>query len=303
MPRSEAAPAQEIRFCRGTGRRAPRVREARLGSAARRRLVLAGPPPVRLAEPGLAPLPRGPRGYRDDLPLRRARLRPVGLGRRGLLPRGPGRRPRGGHRGRGARALCAPRHVGRRPGRHHVRGTASGAGDATDPVRRRDRRKPAAERPNRRPSRTAYEALIRVGWAREDSQVPPGVHLDVHPGCDRRADALAGRPAAHGDLDRERDREPAGPDARRRPPPAAERQGADVEPAGSKRSDGAVRSGAGGLRVDPGSPTRPARVQQPHPARRRAGLAGLPARGRGVHGAGRGTACARARRRRPERRT
>ena len=79
-------------------RRPDRVRRPRLRAAARHLDVLAQPPPVRLGEPGLAPLPRRPRPVRHDHPLRRAGLRPLRLGRRRLLAGGPDRRPRGGRR-------------------------------------------------------------------------------------------------------------------------------------------------------------------------------------------------------------
>src|SRR5439155_25257312 len=66
----------------GAGRPASGVRDARQRPAAGRRLVLAQPPPTRLAEPGLATLPRPAWRDRDRRPLRRAGLRHVRLDRR-----------------------------------------------------------------------------------------------------------------------------------------------------------------------------------------------------------------------------
>ena len=70
-----------------------------------------------------------PRRHRDGRPLRRAGLRPVRLGRRRLLARGPARRPRGGRRRRRPRAVRAPRDVRAARGRDGLRraGTPSGS--------------------------------------------------------------------------------------------------------------------------------------------------------------------------------
>ena len=59
--------------------------------------------------------------------------------------------------------------------------------------------------------------MIKVGWARPDSDVPPGVHVDDDPGCDRGADALARRAAA--DVGHGRDGGPGPYASGRRPTP------------------------------------------------------------------------------------
>src|SRR4029079_6412981 len=105
----------------------------RIRAAARRRLLLAEPPPARLAEPRLAPLPRGPRGDDDDAPLRRAGLRDVRLGRRRFLARRATLGPRDGRRRRGARPVRADGDVGWLGAGAGVHDRPPGAGLAADP--------------------------------------------------------------------------------------------------------------------------------------------------------------------------
>ena len=96
-----------------------------------------------------------------------------GLSDRGVTDhslRGPGRRPRGRRRRRRPRAVRAAGDGPGRTGGHRVRGPASGATDPAGLLRQLRRRASRRRRPRSWSCTRAFEALIRVGWARPTSE-------------------------------------------------------------------------------------------------------------------------------------
>ena len=255
-------------------RRPPGLCGPRQRAAARRRVVLAQPPPVRLAEPGLAPLPRRARRARDassattsaasgcptgtsttsriearlgDL---EAILAATGFEQFALL----------GMSGGSAVAMAYAAAHPERVSRLILYGTVCGEPVAWSP----DGPGRGGDLPEHDPGRLGEE----------DPDFRRVFTTAVHPRRDRGADALVRRPPADVDLARERRRQPD------RPPGGRHRRGlaADHRPdrsssrrsaTGRRRSTTPVR----GVVADPGRPARPAREPQPHPARRRTGVA------------------------------
>ena len=281
-PPRPPTPDQEIRFCRAAdGMRLAYAIQAR--AAARRRVVLAQPPPARLAEPGLAPLPRRPRRDRDRHPLRRARLRDVRLEREDfslearvgdleaiLDATGFEQFALLGMSGGSAVAMAYAR--------------STGAGQPADPVRhgRGDRRpgRPTAGRggdvPEHDPRRLgeggpAFRRVFTSAFIPDATEEQMRWFDDLQRMSTSPANAVTSRiarqqvdivdqlAADHGADDR---------------PPGHRRPGHDF--------DNAVR----GVRRDPRRAPRPAPEQQPHPPGRRARVAGVHRRGRGVPRAG-----------------
>ena len=305
----EVPPEQEIRFCRAPDGVRLGVRDARERAAARRRLVLAQPPAVRLAEPGLAPLPRAARGARDGRPLRRARLRHVRLDGRRLLARGPARRPRDGRRrGRptsGSRCSgCPAARPSRWPTRPPTR-SASRGWSCTAPS--------AACRSTFTPEGLAEEETYRSDDPGRLGEGGPGLparlHDELHPRRDRGADALVRRPPADVDVARQRrgqpDRAPAGRPRRRAaadhaPRPSSSRRSATGRRRSTTRSRcprrsrvrGSSRSRAGTTSCSPTS--RRGRCSWPR-SRRSSSRTARVRRAPGAGSAGRAALAARAR--------
>ena len=226
------------------GRRRDRVRRARLGSAAAGRRVLAEPPAVRLAEPGLAALPRRARPDRHRGPLRRTGSRPVGPRGDRPQPRGPGRRPGGGRRRRRAGPVRPARHGAGRAGGDRVRRAAPGAADPARVLRQLRRRAGGRHAGGARARRGVRDAdQGRLGAT--DLGVPPGLHQHDDPRRDRGADALDRRPAADGGRRGHRGPGPVAAPGDRLQRPAGRARPADPGAAQPRRPDEPLRATAG----------------------------------------------------------
>ena len=254
--------------------------------AARRGLVLAEPPAVRLAEPRLAPLPRRARRDRHRRPLRRARVRPVGLAGRRLLARGAARRTSrpSSRRPASSGSRCSgcpvdrpwrwptPRAHPERVTRLVLYGTVCGV--------------PPAFSGDELAEEETYRSMIRVGWAKEDpvfrrvftTRFIPDATEEQLPGSTTSSGCRPrpGTPSRAGSRGRQVEIDDEIP-AIRAPTIVLQATGDR-----STTFDNAVHV----VLADPGRAARAAREPQPHPARRRAGVARVHDRGRGVPRAG-----------------
>ena len=220
---SAGAPAdQEIRFCRAAD--GMRLAYAIHGSGPP--LVVAScwlePPAVRLAEPGLAPLPRAAR--------RGSRRSSATTSAGSACPTGPSTTSRS------RRASATSRRSSPRAGSSGSRCSAMSGGSAVAmayAIAHPERvsrliltARSAASRSRRSGDALAeeetYRSMIRVGWAKEDPVFRRVFTTQLHPRRDRGADALVRRPPAHVDLAGQRRREPdRAPGGRHRGRPAA----------------------------------------------------------------------------------
>jgi hypothetical protein len=215
--------------------------------------------------------------------LRRARVRAVGLGGRRLRSGGADRRSEGGHRRRRARPVRVDGDGPGRPGGDRIRGPLSGAGQQAGVLRQL--RRCAAQPDGRRGRAGRHPRADRAGRLGSGGPpVPAGVHHADDPRRDRGTDALGGRPAADGGLGVGRRRLAARAHARGRHPAAAPTRGAHARAARPWRQDERVREGSAAGHLDRRSAAGHAGQREPHPARGRTGLAGLPAGGGGLPG-------------------
>ena len=157
-----------------------RVRRPRVRPAAADRRVLAEPPAVRLAEPGLAALPRRAREDRDRHPLRRARPRPLRPRRHRPQPGDAGRGPGGGGRPRGPRPLRHVRDGAGRPDLGRVRRPAPRPAEPADHLRQLRRRDAERDAGGDRAGR-GLPGPDQGGLGAPDAGVPAGVHLADDP--------------------------------------------------------------------------------------------------------------------------
>ena len=253
---------------------------------------LAQPPRVRLGEPGLAALDPVLRRPHPPRPLRRARLRDDRLERRRsvLLRAGSTISSRWSpRRRREGRSRCSASRKGRRscvayaasaPRARVARSSSTAATRAAG----RCRDDPGGKR--------EYEAIIELTAPRlgqGQSRLPRGVHLALHPGRDAGADRLVQRAL------------PQDHHAGRSPPQLLRCAGTRRrhERCSSKvraptlvlhaRDDAVVPLSPGPppRRQHPRRRVRRAGLEEPHPARGRAGLGALLRRRPRVHGLGR----------------
>ena len=278
------ASAQEVRFCRSRDGVQDRLRPPRLGAAARDRHVLVEPPAARLAEPGVAALPRRPGRVRDGDPLRRARPRSVRLGRRGPLleARVADLEAVVEDAGVDRFALMAMSQGGPvvidYAVRHPERITrllfyGSHASAFVDPT------------PEQLEMAATLEQMIKVGWARPDSAFRRVFTSMMIPGASeeqmRWLDELQRMSvSAETAVLARRQRRPG----QRRRPAAADRR-ADAGAALPRRPDERFRRQPAAGGQDPRRPTGAARQLEPHRARARSRRGHVPRRGACVHGA------------------
>ena len=208
--RVDGAPPQDVRFCRSADGTRIAYAVHGSGSAAAARGLLAQPPRVRLAEPGVAALPARPRTGRDRDPLRRARQRDVGLGRRRLRPAPPAS-PTSKPSPTPPGWTGSPWSACRRAGRWRVAYAARhpGAGQPRLILYGTLRRARRPDGPEAVELEQTFQQMIKVGLGAAGQHVPTRVHQPHDPGRDRGAGGLARRPAGPGDLDRERRARPA----------------------------------------------------------------------------------------------
>ena len=279
---SESHPANPVRADHGRGE--DRVGRGRLGTDADQAGKLADSPRVRVGQPGLAALDPV---LRRALPLRavrRARLRDDRLdGRRPLgrsLGRGPRDRRRGGPPGRSVRAV---RDLAGLRGIHRVRRPAPGEGVEADPVRRVCARLGPARAP-RDHARVRGDRRADPGrMGQGQPELPPGVHVAVHPGGEQRAARVVQRPLQAHDHGRSGGR--AHPRALARRHHGAARPGPRTH-AVPARARGCGRDDRRGPRRRIGHPRRRVRgagLEEPRAARARAGVGPVLCGGAGVH--------------------
>ena len=160
-------------------------------------------------------------------------------------------------------------------------GGPPGARQPDDPVRDGLRRAGRVLRADGQAEEETYRSMIRVGWAKEDADLPAGLHEPVHPRRDRGA-ARAGSTTSSGCRHRRRTPSPAGSRARRSTSVAEIRDDpdADARPPGGRRPVDDVRQRGRVSAADPRRAPRADAEPQPHPPRRRAGMARLRRRGR-----------------------